>query len=231
MSATQVQQPCDAESDVRSSADPTRPPPGESSSDELVWAHFARTECERSFEVIFARYAPRIRGFLLRRIGDEAQAEDLTQNVFVRLIRAKSTYDPRRNFSTWAHTIASNVLKNHYRSASRNRLDLFTDLRPRPAARAGLPTVDPVFDAVADEPSPDVEAYRNQLRTRVAQAVAQVDPACRAAFLLHQMEGLPYEAVADRLGLPIGTVKHRAQRAKAEVRRALAGLAGRESAA
>ena len=64
------------------------------------------------FRVLVERYEPRIQGFLRKRLNDEERVQDLTQDTFLRIHRARESYDPARKFSTWIHTIANNLLKN-----------------------------------------------------------------------------------------------------------------------
>src|SRR5690606_40287225 len=73
---------------------------------------------EQGFQVLMERYEPRIQGFLRKRLNDEERVEDLTQDTFLRIHRARESYDPSRKFSTWIHTIANNLLKNEFRNRS-----------------------------------------------------------------------------------------------------------------
>ena len=98
-------------------------------SDEEVFGHYARTGSEESFQTIFKRYQPRIHGFLVKRINDPVIADDLTQNIFVRILRNANKFDTNRDFSKWVFTIVNNVLKNHYRTLSRDRMHAFTDMQ------------------------------------------------------------------------------------------------------
>jgi RNA polymerase sigma factor (sigma-70 family) len=92
---------------------------------------------EAGFQVLMERYEPRIQGFLRKRLNDEERVEDLTQDTFLRIHRARGSYDPSRKFSTWIHTIANNLLKNEFRNRSRRRETVFSELRPENSASAG----------------------------------------------------------------------------------------------
>src|SRR3954453_9525280 len=82
------------------------------------------------FRLLVERYQPRIQGFLRKRLNDEERVEDLTQDTFLRIHRARESYDPARKFSTWIHTIANNLLKNEFRNRSRRRETTFSEMRP-----------------------------------------------------------------------------------------------------
>lgn len=196
--------------------------PNQVTSDERLWEHFAKTGCARSFNIINDRYWPRVRGFILRRIGDEATADDLTQQVFVRILRNKAKFDPARNFSTWCHTIANNVLKNHYRGLSRNRIHCFTDVTGRSSTTPRQRPADPVYDVQSRAALPDVEAYREELRVELRRTLMSMDPKYREPFFLHVMRGYSYQEVSEQLGESVGTVKARAQKVRSELREVLA---------
>lgn len=197
--------------------------PTSQSSDEAVFAYFAQTGCEESFQIIFRRYERRICNFLLKRIGDEALAEDLTQNIFVRILRNAQKFDPKRDFSTWCFTIVHNVLKNHYRSLGRSRMDHFSDLAA-PRASGSAKSANPVFDARCPNVTPEEDTYREQLKVQFAQALAQLDPSIRDPFVLNQIEGLSYPEISASLALPVSTVKSRTNRARTQLRQVLAAF-------
>src|SRR5690606_34300369 len=74
-------------------------------SDEQLFLRYTDGD-EEGFRVLMERYEPRIQGFLRKRLNDEERVEDLTQDTFLRIHRARESYDPSRKFSTWIHTIA-----------------------------------------------------------------------------------------------------------------------------
>ena len=183
---------------------------------------YVRSGSEEAFAEVFERYRPRIRSFLLKRLGDEALAEDLTQNIFVRILRNAHKFDPRRDFSTWAFTIVNNVLKNHYRTVSRNRLHCFSDVAPREAERRA----DPIATVPSPRSGPDAEAYRGELRAELARALEQLDPALRDPFLLYQVEGIPFPEIASQLEISLHAARGRAQRARRELKQVLQAVVG-----
>src|SRR3982075_4355794 len=84
---------------------------------------------ERAFQEIVERYQTRLLNFIYRTIGDREKAEDLVQEVFIRVYRHLHRFDRSKKFSTWAYTIASNLAKNKLRNRSRNPLVLFQTMK------------------------------------------------------------------------------------------------------
>lgn len=164
-------------------------PPRAATWDEIVEEHWARV----------LRLAYRL-------TGNRVDAEDLTQDVFVKVFRSLHTYEPG-SFEGWLHRVTTNLFLDRARRRSRIRFD------PLPATaettwRGRIPTPDKqVLDGVFD---PDVE-----------RALASLSPQMRAAVVLCDIEGLGYEEIADRLGLKLGTVRSRIHRGRAQLRRAL----------
>jgi RNA polymerase sigma-70 factor, ECF subfamily len=163
------------------------------------------------FRVLVQRYEPRIQGFLRKRLNDEERVEDLTQDTFLRIHRARESYDPSRKFSTWIHTIANNLLKNEFRNRSRRRETTFTDLRPETSVSGGASR--PVeFEARGADP--EREAYRSELREAIDTAIERMDEHHRVPFVMREVEDLSYEEIAEAIGIPVGTVKSRLNRAR-----------------
>jgi RNA polymerase sigma-70 factor, ECF subfamily len=163
------------------------------------------------FRVLVERYEPRIQGFLRKRLNDEERVQDLTQDTFLRIHRARESYDPSRKFSTWIHTIANNLLKNEFRNRSRRRETTFTDLRPEVSA-AGAVSRPVEFESHGADP--ERETYRSELRDAIDTAIEKMDPHHRVPFVMREVEDLSYEEIAEAIGIPVGTVKSRLNRAR-----------------
>jgi RNA polymerase sigma-70 factor, ECF subfamily len=166
---------------------------------------------EDGFRVLMERYEPRIQGFLRKRLNDEERVADLTQDTFLRIHRARASYDPSRKFSTWIHTIANNLLKNEFRNRSRRRETAFSELRPE-ATASGAPARPVEFASNAADPSR--EAYRSELRTAIDTAIERMDEHHRIPFVMREVEDRTYEEIAEEIGIPVGTVKSRLNRAR-----------------
>lgn len=178
--------------------------------DEQLFERYTDGDPE-GFRILMERYQPRIQGFLRKRLNDEERVEDLTQDTFLRIHRARRSYDPSRKFSTWIHTIANNLLKNEFRNRSRRRETNFTDLRPETSA-SGSPSRPVEFAARSVDPERDT--YRSELREAIEQAIEQMDEHHRVPFVMREVEDRTYEEIAEAIGIPVGTVKSRLNRAR-----------------
>lgn len=178
--------------------------------DEDLFQRYTQGE-EAGFRLLMERYQPRIQGFLRKRLNDEERVEDLTQDTFLRIHRARESYDPSRKFSTWIHTIANNLLKNEFRNRSRRRETTFSDMRPEtsPSGAAARPV-----EFATTGHNPEREAYRRELREAIDTAIGRMDEHHRIPFVMREVEDRTYEEIAEEIGIPVGTVKSRLNRAR-----------------
>ena len=175
--------------------------------DAGVVAEFLKGE-ERAFEELVDRYQSRLIGFVYRTVGDRERAEDLVQEVFIRVYRHLHRFDTTKKFSTWVYTIASNLAKNELRNRSRSPLVLYQSLRPR-----GEEDQRPLqFEDARSRPD-DMFAGRH-LRELVDAAVATLAPHHREVFVMRELEGRSYEEIAQLTRCNLGTVKSRLNRAR-----------------
>lgn len=163
---------------------------------------------ERAFQELVERYQTRLLNFIYRTIGDRDRAEDLVQEVFIRVYRHLHRFDRSKKFSTWVYTIASNLAKNELRNRSRSPLVLFqtiqgsNDEEDRPVQ----------FEDTTSRPD---DMYRKRhLRDLVEQTVAQLPEHHRQVFVLRELEGKSYEEIAEITDCNLGTVKSRLNRAR-----------------
>ncbi|HET7274935.1 MAG TPA: sigma-70 family RNA polymerase sigma factor [Longimicrobiaceae bacterium] len=178
--------------------------------DEQLFQRYRHGD-ENGFRTLVERYEPRIQGFLRKRLNDEERVQDLTQDTFLRIHRARESYDPSRKFSTWIHTIANNLLKNEFRNRSRRRETVFSELRPE-TSESGAPSRPVEFDSGG--PDPERDAYRSELRSAIDNAIEQMDEHHRIPFVMREVDDLSYEEIAEAIGIPVGTVKSRLNRAR-----------------
>jgi RNA polymerase sigma-70 factor, ECF subfamily len=178
--------------------------------DEALFQRYTQGH-DDGFRVLMERYQPRIQGFLRKRLNDEERVEDLTQDTFLRIHRARESYDPARKFSTWIHTIANNLLKNEFRNRSRRRETAFSNLRPDTGA-SGAAARPVEFAATGHNPERD--AYRSELRKAIDTAIGRMDDHHRRPFVMREVEDRTYEEIAEEIGIPVGTVKSRLNRAR-----------------
>lgn len=160
-----------------------------------------------SWEQIVEDHSARVYRLAYRLTGNAHDAEDLTQEVFVRVFRSLHTYTPG-TFEGWLHRITTNLFLDSARRKSRIRFDALPD-----DADNRLPS---------SVVSPDA-AYLNQtFDADIEAALASLSPEFRAAVVLCDVEGLSYEEIADVLDLKMGTVRSRIHRGRAMLRSALA---------
>ncbi|HEY5088259.1 MAG TPA: sigma-70 family RNA polymerase sigma factor [Gemmatimonadaceae bacterium] len=172
----------------------------------MVQAFLARDE--RAFQELVERYQTRLLNFIYRTIGDRERAEDLVQEVFIRVYRHIHRFDTTKKFSTWIYTIASNLAKNELRNRSRNPLVLFQAIS---ATREGdnRPLEFEDFGS-----RPDDLFEKRHLRALVEQTVAELPEHHRQVFVLREIEGKSYEEIAEITDCNLGTVKSRLNRAR-----------------
>ena len=172
---------------------------------------------ERAFEVLVERYQGRLLNFIYRTVGDRERAEDLVQEVFVRVYRHLGRFDRSKKFSTWIYTIASNLAKNELRNRSRNPLVFFQSLAKGLAGDDERP-----IEFEDSRLLPDDLYHKRHLREVVEESVARLPAHHRQVFVLRELEGKSYEEIAEITRCNLGTVKSRLNRARS----AFAALVG-----
>ena len=175
--------------------------------DSAVVGEFLAGE-ERAFAELVERYQTRLLNFIYRTIGDREKAEDLVQEVFIRVYRHLHRFDRSKKFSTWAYTIASNLAKNELRNRSRNPLVLFQ------AVQKNHHDDDRPLQFEDANSRPDDMYRRRHLRQIVEESVAKLPEHHRNVFILRELEGKSYEEIAEITACNLGTVKSRLNRAR-----------------
>lgn len=179
---------------------------------DLAMDRYARGD-DRAFVPLYEGLAPRLRAFLLRLSGSEALADDLAQETFVRMHRARGTFEPAAPVVPWAYAIARNVWLDHARSAKlRRTAPLATE------GRESDPGVDPPAGPEADG---EQAAIARETAAVVERVLASLPAAQREAFVLLRYEGLSVEDASAVLGTTRSAVKLRAFRAYEALRAAL----------
>jgi RNA polymerase sigma-70 factor (ECF subfamily) len=162
----------------------------------------------RGFDLLVERYQKRLLNFVYRTIGDRERAEDLVQEVFIRVHRHLHRFDQSKKFSTWIYTIASNLAKNELRNRSRSPLVLFQTIRKNwEADHRPLQFED-------RHHKPDDMYHKRHLRELVEESVAELPEHHRVVFVLRELEGKTYEEIAEITHCNLGTVKSRLNRAR-----------------
>jgi RNA polymerase sigma-70 factor (ECF subfamily) len=168
------------------------------------------------WEQIVTEHSARVYRLAYRLTGNQHDAEDLTQETFVRVFRSLSTYTPG-TFEGWLHRITTNLFLDQVRRRRRIRIDPWGDGTDQIAGPIGL--------------SPERGYEHANLDQDVQRALDALPPEFRAAVVLCDMEGLSYEEIAVTLGIKLGTVRSRIHRGRAQLRQALAHRAPTTSAA
>jgi RNA polymerase sigma-70 factor (ECF subfamily) len=168
--------------------------------DQSAWDTIVRTYWRKVFNVSY------------RFVGTYDEAEDLTQEIFLKVFRSLATFDRRANFQTWLISVSRNLCIDRYRSGRRDR-----EVFAREVDAANV-------QAEASGPSPHA---RVETRDRVAllrEALRGLSPALRTAVLLRDIHELSYQEIAVKLGIAEGTVKSRINRGRSELARQIERL-------
>lgn len=160
-----------------------------------------------SWDEIVEEYSGRVYRLAYRLTGNRHDAEDLTQEVFVRIFRSLHTYTPG-TFGGWVHRITTNLFLDQARRKQRIRFDALPEDADNRLHGRG--------------PSPEAASMDQQFDDDIEAALAALPPDFRVAVVLCDIEGLSYEEIADVLGVKLGTVRSRIHRGRAQLRKALA---------
>ena len=172
-----------------------------------------------AFEEIYARHHRRVIHFCYRMTGDQARAEEAAQEVFLRIARAASTYQPTARFTTWMYTIARRTTLNFLRDEKEDgeKVPIHDNGEGRDAAE-GLPLPGP------EEWDPERIAWGEELKGKFVEALRNLPEGHRSAFLLNRGEGLSYDEVATVLNITVQAVKSRIFRAREALLAELSGV-------
>src|SRR4051794_14597862 len=179
-----------------------------------------RDDVQGAFEVLVARYQHRLVAILAHLVGRVEEAEDLTQEVFLRIYRARKGYRPRAKFSTWLFTIANNLALNHLRGKGRN---------PSNAAAGGgggdgtgSQQLRPIAERVAArEGTPSAQLRQVELSDVVREALEILGEDQKVAVLLNKFEDMSYAEIAEVMGRSEAAVKSLLARARTHLREQL----------
>jgi RNA polymerase sigma-70 factor (ECF subfamily) len=188
-------------------------------SDEDLMARVA-TDDERAFSELVRRFQGRITNLICRVLNDRECADDLAQEVFVRVFVHRRNYRHGAKLSTWLFTIAANLAKNEIRRRVRRRNWFSLDALQEMLSDSAIQLADPTEGR-------ETTLEREQLQEAVGRAIATVPEKYRLALVLRDIEGLAYEEIATVLGIPGGTVRSRINRARGMLKRKLQPLLGK----
>lgn len=169
-----------------------------------------------AWEGLLRVYMRKIYNLCYRFTGRAEEAEDLTQEVFIKIFQTLRSFDSAQgSFSTWLHRVARNHLVDHYRRTKKDRMTESIDDDSESVAEVSSPAAGPVAHLEARE-------RKEQLQ----RALERLSPDLREAVVLRDLQDLDYLEIAQVLGVPQGTVKSRINRGRLELARVLKRMEG-----
>jgi len=174
--------------------------------DQVAWEQIVRQNRRKVFNVAY------------KFVGKHEEAEDLTQDIFIKIFKALATFDRRANFQTWIVSISRNLCIDHYRSVRKERQTIAREVDTadlQPASR---------------DRTPYAVAEHQDLRATLREALQTLPVTLRTAVVLRDLQELSYQEIAEKLELPEGTVKSRINRGRIELARQLKRLQDKQSA-
>lgn len=171
-----------------------------------------------AWEEIVQKYSRRIYNICYRFAGTADDAQDLTQEVFIKMYRTLNSYDVERGaFITWVTTITRNLLVDHFRKSKQDRLTDSLDAAPSKHEDA-MPLSEQIQDKRV---TPDAHVKSQETAAAVHNALQKLSPELREAVILRDLQDMDYREIAAVLRVPEGTVKSRINRGRAELARLL----------
>jgi RNA polymerase sigma-70 factor, ECF subfamily len=167
-----------------------------------------------AWELIVRQFWRKVFNVAYKFVGKHDEAEDLTQDIFLKIFKSLDTFDRRANFQTWLISISRNLCIDHYRSVRKERETIDRDVD---ANELTPPSKEPGAVALLEQ------------RDRVMllrQALSELPETLRTAVLMRDIQELSYQEIADKLRLPEGTVKSRINRGRTELARQIRKLRG-----
>ena len=174
--------------------------------DQLAWEQVVRQNWRKVFNVAY------------KFVGKHDEAEDLTQDIFLKIFKALNTFDRRANFQTWIISISRNLCIDHYRSVRKERQTIARDVDSSDLQPA------------TPERGPYAQAEHQDLKAQLRQALEMLPITLRTAVVLRDLQELSYQEIAAKLDLPEGTVKSRINRGRLELARQLKRLQDKQAA-
>ena len=198
------------------SADLPAEPPDAPASNDSVETLIRRCLAgdQLAWEAIVRQYRRKVFNVAYKFVGKHDEAEDLTQDIFLKIFKSLDTFDRRANFQTWLISVSRNLCIDHYRSVRKER-----------------ETIDRDVDTAELAPSAPGQSQIARLEQRdrvelLRQALAALPRTLRTAVLMRDLQELSYHEIAEALRLPEGTVKSRINRGRSELARQIRKLRG-----
>lgn len=168
--------------------------------DQVAWEQIVKQHWRKVFNVAY------------KFVGSHEQAEDLTQDIFLKIFKSLETFDRRANFQTWLISVSRNLCIDHYRSVRKERMTIDREVTSEDVSPVSTTT------------SPLAALEQRDLAALLRTALQGLPQSLRMAVLLRDIQELSYQEIADRLRLPEGTVKSRINRGRRELARQIQRL-------
>ncbi|MCA9670068.1 MAG: RNA polymerase sigma factor [Myxococcales bacterium] len=189
----------------------------EERADEALMEAYQRGDT-RAFEVLLNRHQRPVYNFLARQVGNPALAEDLLQDVFLRVIKGARSYKRQAKFTTWLYTIARNLCVDNARRAKHRKAASLD----APVAKRGEEGRSTMGDLQAHKgPAVDRQVIGKELQKRLKAAIEQLSEEQREVFLMRENLNMPFKEIAEVVGAPENTVKSRMRYALENLRNQL----------
>ena len=160
-----------------------------------------------AWELIVRQYWRKVFNIAYKFVGKHDAAEDLAQDIFLKIFKSLNTFDRRANFQTWLISVSRNLCIDHYRSVRKERETIDRDVDPNELSPA------------SHEISPMAHLEQRDRVVLLRQALAELPETLKTAVLMRDIQEMTYQEIADKLHLPEGTVKSRINRGRTELAR------------
>ena len=160
-----------------------------------------------AWELIVRQYWRKVFNIAYKFVGKHDAAEDLAQDIFLKIFKSLNTFDRRANFQTWLISVSRNLCIDHYRSVRKERETIDRDIDPNELSPA------------SHEISPMAHLEQRDRVVLLRHALAELPDTLKTAVLMRDIQEMTYQEIADRLHLPEGTVKSRINRGRTELAR------------
>jgi RNA polymerase sigma-70 factor (ECF subfamily) len=198
-----------------SSASPEPPPSSGTSGDDIeTLIQRCLNGDQAAWDAIVRQHWRKVFNVAYKFVGKHDEAEDLTQDIFLKVFKSLDTFDRRANFQTWLISVSRNLCIDHYRSVRKERETIDRDVDANELAPASR------------EESPMAALEQRDRVSLLRQALAALPETLRTAVLMRDIQELSYQEIADMLRLPEGTVKSRINRGRTELARQIKKLRG-----
>lgn len=165
-----------------------------------------------AFEELVLRYEKKIYNYCFRMTNNEQDAEDLTQEVFIRVYKNLKSFKGNSHFSTWVYRIAHNICIDRYRRLKIPSISLST---------GGFGEEDKEIEIASEELTPEDAVITREQQEMIMKCIAMLKPQYRSAIVLRDIQNYSYEEIARIMDIPIGTVKSHISRARSALRKSV----------